>query len=211
MIYPGQFIPIFEKNGFCSNLDLYMVEQVCRQIRAWIDEGTTPVPLSVNQSKLLFYEVDYIDKMKGLLEKYQVPGNLITLEILEGLAMGNIDELNEKILRLKELGFRISMDDFGSGYSSLNTLASLKIDEVKFDREFLLRLQERGMDYDRQVVIMSEIVELTKKLKISTVIEGVETQENEDLIKKLGCGYGQGYYYSRPVSVEEFSEKYVDQ
>ena len=211
MIYPGQFIPIFEKNGFCSNLDLYMVEQVCRQIRAWIDEGTTPVPLSVNQSKLLFYEVDYIDKMKGLLEKYQVPGNLITLEILEGLAMGNIDELNEKILRLKELGFRISMDDFGSGYSSLNTLASLKIDEVKFDREFLLRLQERGMDYERQVVIMSEIVELTKKLKISTVIEGVETQENEDLIKKLGCGYGQGYYYSRPVSVEEFSEKYVDQ
>ena len=211
MIYPGQFIPIFEKNGFCSNLDLYMVEQVCRQIRVWIDEGTTPVPLSVNQSKLLFYEVDYIDKMKGLLEKYQVPGNLITLEILEGLAMGNIDELNEKILRLKELGFRISMDDFGSGYSSLNTLASLKIDEVKFDREFLLRLQERGMDYDRQVVIMSEIVELTKKLKISTVVEGVETQENEDLIKKLGCGYGQGYYYSRPVSVEEFSEKYVDQ
>lgn len=93
----------------------------------------------------------------------------------------------------------------------MNTLASLKIDEVKFDREFLLRLQERGMDYDRQVVIMSEIVELTKKLKISTVIEGVETQENEDLIKKLGCGYGQGYYYSRPVSVEEFSEKYVDQ
>lgn len=211
MIYPGQFIPIFEKNGFCSNLDLYMVEQVCRQIRVWIDEGTTPVPLSVNQSKLLFYEVDYIDKMKGLLEKYQVPGNLITLEILEGLAMGNIDELNEKILRLKELGFRISMDDFGSGYSSLNTMASLKIDEVKFDREFLLRLQERGMDYDRQVVIMSEIVELTKKLKISTVVEGVETQENEDLIKKLGCGYGQGYYYSRPVSVEEFSEKYVDQ
>ena len=161
MIYPGQFIPVFENNGFCSNLDMYMVEQACRQI-------------------------------------------------LEGLAMENTDELNEKILRLRELGFRISMDDFGSGYSSLNTLASLKIDELKFDREFLLRLKDSNMDYSRQIVIMNEIVELTKKLKIKTVVEGVETEENEELIKSFGCEYGQGFYYSRPVSVQEFSEKYLN-
>ena len=94
--------------------------------------------------------------------------------------------------------------------SSLNTLASLKIDELKFDREFLLRLKDSNMDYSRQIVIMNEIVELTKKLKITTVVEGVETEENEELIKSFGCEYGQGFYYSRPVSVQEFSEKYLN-
>ena len=209
VILPGQFIPMFENNGFCINLDMYMVEQVCRQIRQWIDEGRDPIPLSVNQSKLLFYEADYIDNMKALLKKYQIPANLVTLEILEGLAMKNIDELNEKILRLKEIGFKISLDDFGSGYSSLNTLAILKIDELKLDRGFLLKMRNPGEDYDRQLIIMNEIVDLTKKLKISTVVEGIETKENEDLVKELGCEYGQGYYYSRPVSIKEFSAKYI--
>ena len=209
MIYPGQFIPIFEENGFCVQLDLYMVEKVCRQIRTWMDQGSDPVPLSVNQSKLLFYESDYTDKLKALLEKYQIPARLITLEILEGLAMENIEELNEKIVRLKEIGFQISMDDFGSGYSSLNTLASLKIDELKIDRGFLLRLQDAKEDYRRQVIIMDEVVKLTKKLKIRTVVEGVETEENEKLVQKLDCDYGQGYYCGRPVSAEEFTEKYI--
>ena len=174
-----------------------------------MDQGSDPVPLSVNQSKLLFYESDYTDKLKALLEKYQIPARLITLEILEGLAMENIEELNEKIVRLKEIGFQISMDDFGSGYSSLNTLASLKIDELKIDRGFLLRLQDAKEDYRRQVIIMDEVVKLTKKLKIRTVVEGVETEENEKLVQKLDCDYGQGYYYGRPVSAEEFTEKYI--
>lgn len=209
VIYPGQFIPLFESNGFCVNLDMYMVENVCRQIREWIDEGLEPIPLSVNQSKLLFYETDYIDNMKALLEKYKIPADLITLEILEGLALENIDELNEKISRLKALGFRVSMDDFGSGYSSFNTLASLKIDELKLDRVFLMRLTESDENSERQKTIMKEIVELTKKLKITTVAEGVETKENEEFIRSLGCDFGQGYYYSRPISAEEFSEKYL--
>lgn len=208
-IYPGQFIPIFEENGFCVQLDLYMVENVCRQIRMWMDQKAEPIPLSVNQSKLVFYEADYIDQLKGLLDKYQVPAHLITLEILERLALDNIEELNEKIMRLKEIGFQISMDDFGSGYSSLNTLASLKIDELKIDRGFLLRLQDAQVDYRRQIIIMDEVVKLTKNLKIRTVVEGVETEENEKLIQKMDCDYGQGYYYGKPVSAEEFSEKYI--
>lgn len=208
-IYPGQFIPIFEKNGFCIKLDMYMVEQACRQIREWIDRGVEPVPLSVNQSKLLFYDADYIKNMEALLNKYQIPAKLITLEILEGLALENTAELSEKLIKLKERGFRVSMDDFGSGYSSLNTLASLKIDELKFDREFLLRLDSGEMDRKRQIIIMNEIIDLTKKLKIDTVVEGVETKENEELIRSFGCDYGQGYYYSKPVSAETFSACYV--
>lgn len=211
MIRPDQFIPVFEKNGFCSSLDMYMAEQACRQIRRWIDAGLCPVPISVNQSRLLFYETDYIDRMRELLDRYRIPGHMITLEILEGLAAENAGVLNEKILRLKELGLRISMDDFGSGYSSLNTLAGLKIDELKFDRDFLLRLDDKEVDRSRQLVIMNEIVELTKKLNIRTVAEGVETKEHEELIRSFGCGYGQGYYYGRPVSAEVFSEKYLGQ
>ena len=209
IIYPGQFIPVFEANGFCVNLDMYMLEEVCRQIRKWIDDGLTPVPVSVNQSKLLFYEADYIDNLKSLLDKYQIPAELISLEILEGLASENVNELNKRIGRLREIGFKISLDDFGSGYSSMNTLASLEIDELKFDRGFLLGLKDSGEEYERQIIIMNEIVELTKKLKISTVVEGVETKENEELVRALGCEYGQGYYYSMPMSASEFSEKYV--
>ncbi len=209
IIYPGQFIPVFEANGFCVNLDMYMLEEVCRQIRKWVDDGLTPVPVSVNQSKLLFYEADYIANLKSLLDKYQIPAELISLEILEGLASENVNELNKRIGRLREIGFKISLDDFGSGYSSMNTLASLEIDELKFDRGFLLGLKDSGEEYERQIIIMNEIVELTKKLKISTVVEGVETKENEELVRDLGCEYGQGYYYSMPMSASEFSEKYV--
>ena len=108
MIYPNQFIPLFESNGFCARLDMYMVEQVCRQIRKWTDDGIEPIPISVNQSKLLFYEEDYIENLCGILEKYHIKSELITLEILEGLAVGNMEELNRKIDLLKEKGFRIS-------------------------------------------------------------------------------------------------------
>lgn len=208
IIYPNQFIPLFESNGFCSSLDMYMVENVCRKIREWIDAGITPVPVSVNQSKLLFYEEDYVENLCSILERYKVPGELITLEILEGLAAGNIDELNKKIDQLKVKGFRISMDDFGSGYSSFNTLGKLHIDELKMDRVFLSAIT--GKEDERQKIIMAQVVDLAKKLRISTVAEGVETKENEALIRALGCSYGQGYYYSRPVDEDEFDRKYME-
>ena len=207
MIYPNQFIPLFESNGFCARLDMYMVEQVCRRIRKWIDEGIEPIPISVNQSKLLFYEEDYVESLCRLIEKYRIPARLITLEILEGLAIGNVEELNNRISSLQEKGFRISMDDFGSGYSSFNTLGKLKIDELKLDRVFLIEITNEKEN--RQRIIMEQVVDLTKRLKISTVVEGVETRENEVLIQSFGCDYGQGYYYSRPVSADEFEEKFL--
>lgn len=207
MIYPNEFIPIFEKNGFCAQLDIYMFELVCRQIKAWKEAGRKPVPISVNQSKILFYEEGYVEKLTELVSSYDVPANLITLEILEGLALENVDRLNEEIGQLKAVGFRISMDDFGSGYSSLNTLGRLNIDELKLDKAFLEEVSQR--DNSRQKIIMAQMIKLTKNLHISTVAEGVETEENERFIKGLGCDYGQGYYYSRPISAEEFNEKYM--
>lgn len=206
-IYPDQFIPLFEQNGFCSKLDLYMAEQVCIYLRQWMDQGYAPVPISVNQSKLLFYEKDYVETLSKMVDKYQIPASLITLEILEGLAMENVEELNKKIELLQAKGFRISMDDFGSGYSSLNILGNLSIDELKLDRGFLQKVS--AAERHRPKVIMEQIVQLTKKLGISTVAEGVETKEDEQLIKNLGCDFGQGYYYSKPISAGDFFSTFV--
>ena len=208
MIFPNQFIPLFEENGFCVQLDFYMVEQACRQIRQWLNAGITPIPISINQSKRLFYETDYIENLRSLTEKYEIPATLITLEILEGLAMENVEELNQKIGKLQELGFRVSMDDFGSGYSSLNTLGNLNIDELKLDQGFLFAIA--GGQGERFKLIMEKVVSLTKSLHISTVVEGVETEADEALIKSLGCDLGQGYYYSRPISAVEFNKKYME-
>lgn len=207
MIFPDQFIPLFEQNGFCTKLDLYMVERVCELIRKWVNEGIEPIPISVNQTKLLFYDSDYAKKLCTIIEKYDVPAKLITLEILEGLALSNVEDLNNRIFELKQKGFKISMDDFGSGYSSLNTLGNIDIDELKLDRAFMN--QASISEYNRQRLIMEQIILLAKKMSITTVAEGIETRENEKMITELGCDFGQGYFYSRPISASDFETKYM--
>ena len=209
MIYPDQFIPLIEANGFCVQLDMYMVEAVCRQLKSWIDKGMEPVPVSVNQSKRAFYEKDYLLRLTEIVEKYQIPAELITLEILEGFAFKNVEEVNRKIEELQERGFRVSLDDFGSEYSSLNTLGKIRINELKLDRWFLQEAAEGKNGNAR--LIMEQIVQLAHKLNIPTVVEGVETLEDHEMIKELQCDYGQGYYYSRPISAEEFSARYLQQ
>lgn len=202
-LYPSVFIPIFERNRFCIKLDFYMFERVCEQIRSWLDKGYSPIPISVNQSKLTFFENGYVEKLSSILNKYKIDASLITLEILEGLSLENADELNQRIDELKKVGFHISMDDFGTGYSSLNTLGKLNVDEIKIDRGLLLEATSSKTNKYR--VIMEEIVRLTKKLCISTVVEGVETNQDDAFVKHLGCEQGQGYYYNCPVSAEEFT------
>ncbi len=205
--YPGDFIPLFEENGFCMKLDLYMIEQVCAQLRAWIDAGAKPLPISVNQSKLLFSDLNYPDNLMQILNRYQIPSSLITLEILEGIATDNLELLNHQIDALHERGFRVSMDDFGSGYSSLNMLYQLKIDELKLDRGFLRKTSET--DQARRQIILEQIVQFAQKLEITTVAEGIETQEDQALVQALHCNYGQGYFYDKPMSAQEFTGKYM--
>lgn len=206
-IYPHQFIPSFEANGFCVQLDYYMFQTVCNQVRNWIDRGIRPVPVSVNQSKQVIYEKDYVCKLKKILKKYQLPANLFTLEILESTSFKKTGELCHKLEELQEIGFRISLDDFGSEYSSLNTLSKIPLDELKLDRWFLQEAIEKG---NTSVVrILKKVIEIAKDFHIATVVEGVETKEAHDLIKSLHCDYGQGYYYSHSVSSDEFAERFL--
>ena len=207
MIYPDQFIPLFEANGFCVQLDMYMVDAVCRKLREWMDQGLEPFPISVNQSKRAFYETDYLARLTEIAEKYQVPPELITLEILEGFTFENVDEVNRKIEELQKKGFRVSLDDFGSEYSSMNTLGKIRINELKLDRWFL---KDVAAGKKNVKVIMEQIIELAHKLHISTVVEGVETLQDHDMIRELRCDYGQGYYYRRPISADEFFDIYLD-
>lgn len=197
LIYPNQFIPLFEHNGFCTQLDMYMFECVCKQIHEWIIQGIEPISVSINQSKLLFYESDFIENIKHIIQKYEVPSHLITIEILEGLALENIEELNHKIKLLH---------DFGSGYSSLNILGKLDIDELKLDQAFL---KEASHYHKNTKIIMEEIIQISKRMSISTVIEGVETIKDHQFIETLGCHYGQGYYYDKPMNISEFNKKYM--
>lgn len=207
LVYPGEFIPVFESNGFCGKLDLYMTECACKQIREWIDSGVPPIPISVNQTRLLFMDEDYVENLKQLLTKYQVPAKFIVLEILEGVMVNNLEKLNTKIEQLQSIGFKISLDDFGSGYSSLNTLHLLKLDELKIDQAFLRTASPK--DGTKRWIVLKQIVQLAQQLKIVTVVEGIENREHAEMMKSFGCEYGQGYFYSRPLSAEEFSKKYM--
>lgn len=206
-IFPDQFIPVFERNGFCVQLDYYMVEQVCKQIRAWMDDGLSPIPISVNQTKLLLYEDDYVERICAITQRYGVPSRYITLEILEGLALENLEKVSDCIERLHHDGFQISMDDFGTGYASLTTLSYLDIDELKLDRSFLIQADQNAENNRRK--ILEVVIEVAKRLHISTVAEGIETEEHAELMREMDCDYGQGYYYSRPIPAAEFTDTFL--
>lgn len=205
MIFPDQFIPDFEESGFCVDLDIYMFTKTCQTIRKWMDEGKEVVGLSVNQSKLLFYQDNYVELLCEISDRYGVPRHLLTLEILENLAMDDGDEMNQIVKALRRKGFRISIDDFGSGYSSLNVLGNLQVDELKLDRIFL----KKTMEEEKNKIIIRHITEIAKEMGVSIVVEGVETKEDEEFIKTTNADFGQGYCYSRPIPLAEFEKKYI--
>ncbi len=207
MIYPDQFIPFFNKNGFCVKLDMYMLEQVCKLMREWIDSGIEPIPISVNQSRLLFFEAKYVDNVTAIAAKYSIPPGLITLEVLEEMYLEKTDVVNTKIAELRKRGFLISMDDFGSGYSSFSAIGELSVDELKLDRKFLMTAS--GAESWRMKIVLDQVVKMARRLHLSVVAEGVETKEDEMLIRALGCDYGQGYYYCKPIPAAEFNERYM--
>lgn len=207
LLYPNQFIPLFEQNGFCKHLDLYMLEQSCALLKSWKSEGLPDLLISINQTKSLFVSDDYVDKLLEITSRYEVDPHCIILEILEGLAFENIAELNDSIALLHEAGFQVAMDDFGSGYSSLNTLGKLHIDQIKLDRMFLMDLKDEQRNSQNDVMLL--IFELAKKLGIETVTEGVETKEDEEFITSMGCNYGQGYYYSKPIPADDFKDTFL--
>ena len=201
MISPGKFIPLFEKNKFIIKLDLYIFEQVCQDMNCWREKyGFMPI-IGVNFSKTHFIDENFIKDYVEITDKYRIPRNKIDLEITESAAIDeNIDTI--KILnKIKEQGFTISIDDFGTGYSSLSMIQSMPIDIIKIDKVFVDKA-----DLQSQNNIINYIMVIAKHLGVKTIVEGVETKEQVEFIRKLGCDVIQGYYYSKPISREEFEE-----
>ena len=204
IISPGVFIPIFEKNGFISKLDYYIWEAACKILRKWKDESRHVFPISVNVSRINFYNAYLADIIIELVKRYGVDPVSLHLEITESAYTDNPELMLETIKKLHAAGFKISMDDFGSGYSSLNTLKDIYIDELKMDMKFFSKGNE-----ERGAKILEAVVNMARTLEIPVIAEGVETKESVEFLSKLGCYNIQGYYYAKPMPLKDF-EEFVD-
>lgn len=197
---PDKFIPLFEKNGFVVKIDFYILEEVCKKIRTWIDEGREPLAISVNQSRIHMDDPLYVDKLFDLIQKYDIPPNLIELELTESMFFADSVKLISIMKKMRKIGFLISMDDFGSGYSSLNLLKEIPVDVLKLDKAFL----DEMANSSKSRIIISQVVEMAKKLGMKVVCEGVETESQADFLKEINCDMAQGYLYAKPMPLEDF-------
>ena len=202
---PDEFIPLFESNGFITKLDFYMLEKVCTLLRQTLDDPEKiALPVSVNFSRVTVRQMDFIRQFRQIVDSYNIPPCYIEAEVTESAFETNPEKVVKTMETLQKNGFLIVMDDFGAGYSSLNLLMSLPIDVLKLDKEFLLE----GTSVKRARIIIKNIVDMAGFLGIQVVCEGVETEEHLRFLKEIGCEVGQGYYFSRPLSLCEFQKKY---
>ena len=200
IISPGRFIPVFERNGFIVQLDRFVWECACKFLHARIEKGEPVVPISVNVSRLNFYNVDFFEAVTGLLKKYKLESWMLRLEITESAYTDNPHQLLSILQAFQDYGIKILMDDFGSGYSSLNMLKDVIVDTLKVDMNFV---QDVENSY-RAASIMKNVVQMAKDLHMDVVIEGVETKPQIDFLAKIGCDNIQGYYFSKPVPEKDF-------
>jgi len=205
MVSPGKFIPVCERNGFIVRLDRFVWEEACRFQRKRLNEGKPVVPISVNLSRLNFYSLDLPDFLSLLLAKYELEPWMLKLEVTESAYTDNQFQLLDMISTFKNLGFSVLMDDFGSGYSSLNMLKDMPLDTIKVDMAFIRELEKS----ERVAVILKFVVQLAVELGMGVVIEGVETETQCNYVASLGEVAIQGYYFSRPLPMPDY-EKLLD-
>lgn len=201
LIGPDRFIPIFERNGFIIKLDKYVFEEVCINIRSWIESGYEIVPVSVNVSRIDFLCSSFVSDYSEIKKKHKITDQLIEIEITESIAFGseNLEEVFSIMNEFRDAGFEISIDDFGSGYSSLGLLKKMPANTLKLDKMFLDNIE----DYNSQVIV-SNIVNMAKKLKLNVVSEGVETDIQVKLLRDMGCDMAQGFIFAKPQPIVSF-------
>ncbi len=201
ILSPGVFIPILEKNGYIAHLDRHIWKKVCQWIRHWLDKGYEPVPISINISRIDILSMDVTEYLLDLLQTYQLPVKLIKVEITESAYAEEDEKINQTVKQLREAGFLVMMDDFGSGYSSLNMLKSIEVDVLKIDMRFL-DIDEK--EERKGIGILESVVNMARLLAIPIIVEGVETAFHEKFLRNMGCQYVQGYYYYKPLSIDQF-------
>ena len=209
LISPGKFVPILEDNGFITNLDRYIWEEVCKWLRSWIDRGREPIPISVNVSQIDVFAGDVAEYFEHLIKKYDLSPNMIDIEITESAYAKEYSLINKTVDRLRKAGFKVLLDDFGSAYSSLNMLRNLKVDVLKLDMKFLDTNEDRE-NSEKGISIIDSIVGMSNQLGLPIIVEGVERLDQVEVLTKLGCVYAQGYYYYKPMPLKKFEELIKD-
>ena len=202
IIAPNEFIPLLETNGLITRLNMHVWELACKQLQIWKREGKENMSVSVNISNKDFFYVDIYEVLTGLIKKYDVSVESLKLEITERAFTINLAKQLEMIEKLQNEGFIIEMDDFGSGYSSLNSLKDIPVDVLKMDMAFMSKSDR----YKRSADILQMVVAMADKLNMPVIAEGVETKEQADFLGRIGCNIIQGYYYAKPMPVHEFEE-----
>ncbi len=199
---PDKFIPLFEKNGFITEMDIYVWEKACQMLRKWIDMGLEPIPVSVNVSRVDIYNPKLPEILCGIVQKYGLEPQSLHLEITETAYTESPQQLIQMVSDLKSREFVIEMDDFGSGYSSLNMLNEVPVDLLKLDMRFL----QNNTTENRSNSIINFVIRLAEGLKLSVIAEGIETKEDFSFLQSMGCTFGQGYYFAKPLSQVDFEK-----
>ena len=210
MLSPGLFVPVFEANGFITEIDLYVLDRVCELIKSWIDCGIPPICISVNLSRVHLHERDMVERLSEVVKRHQVPPEYIEFELTESAFYEETDRLLQIMSEIKTAGFRLSMDDFGSGYSSLNLLRRLPVDVLKLDKVFLEEFDNADNEL-RGKRIVEHVISMAKDLQMEVLAEGVETSDQKEFLQSANCDMIQGYYYARPMPIKEFELLYKGQ
>ncbi len=206
IVYPNDFIPLFERNGFIVDVDRFIFEEVCKIIRHWLDEGHAPMTVSVNCSRINLLNPYFVDGIVAIADKHNVPHEQIEVELTESTTIDGDFTIEQLFEDLHKHGFKISIDDFGAGYSSLGMLKNLDVDTLKMDRSFFVG----GKNARRDDMLVDSIVKMAHNLGMYVVAEGIETLEQVELLMSMNCDCVQGYFYDKPMSLEDFEEKYHD-
>ena len=205
IILPGAFIPVFERNGFITKIDYYVWEHTCMIIRRWLDQKMKVVPVSVNLSLVDVYNPKLSDVITQLVDKYLLPHELIEFEITESSFISDAMLVDIFARSMRSRFFKMLMDDFGSGYSSLNSLKDIDVDVLKLDMRFL----STSIHNERGLRILEHIVQMAKSIDIAVIAEGVETEAQRDILINLGCDYAQGFLFGRPAPVDDYERDWL--
>lgn len=210
-VFPDEFIPFIEQSGQIVDLDYFVYREVFKFIADRISNDEPVVPISVNVSRVHLSRMGILEYVADLFDEYQIPPQYVEFELTESIYIENTDKALQLVEGLHDMGVKVSMDDFGSGYSSLNLLSGLPIDIIKLDKVFLKKAsanEARLKENDK--IIISCVVDMARRLKITSLCEGVETPEQSDYLAEIGCEIQQGYYFSKPIPQEEF-EEFIDE
>ena len=203
VLSPADFIPVLENAKLIYKLDLHIVDEVLKKMKAQTDAGLYLVPISVNLSRTDFDSCDIVEEICERVDKAEIPRNKLIIEITESILGEDFDYMKSQIERFQSLGFSVWMDDFGSGYSSVDVLQDISFDHIKFDIKFMQRF-----DKEKSRIMLTELIRMAMALGIKTITEGVETEEQVEFLREIGCNKLQGFYFCKPISLEELLDRY---